>query len=197
MATELPPRKRVRDTELMRALAHPLRAALLDYLTAIGPRTASECAEAVDSSASNCSWHLRQLAQFGLVERTDGTDGRERPWRATQVGLELGELDPDPAVRGAQLAVVGTTLAQEQLLTQRFLDTTDQLDDEWRDASSLNAYGLTVTAEELKNLVKAVDALIRPFVSPIRTDAPAAARHVHVGFRAFPRIEADGKPSPR
>jgi DNA-binding transcriptional ArsR family regulator len=195
--TELPPRKRVRDTELMRALAHPLRAALLDYLTAIGPRTASECAEAVDSSASNCSWHLRQLAQFGLVERTDGTDGRERPWRATQVGLELGELDPDPAVRGAQLAVVGTTLAQEQLLTQRFLDTADQLDTEWREAGALNAYGLTVTAEELKNLVKAVDALIRPYVSPIRTDAPAAARHVHVGFRAFLRIEADGKPSPR
>ena len=82
---ELPPRKRVRDAELMRALAHPLRAALLDYLTAIGPRTASECAEAVDSSASNCSWHLRQLAQFGLVERTDAVDGRERPWRATEV----------------------------------------------------------------------------------------------------------------
>jgi DNA-binding transcriptional ArsR family regulator len=195
--TELPPRKRVRDAELMRALAHPLRAALLDYLTAIGPRTASECADAVDSSASNCSWHLRQLAQFGLVERAEGTDGRERPWRAPQVGIELGELDPDPAVRGAQLAVVGTTLGQEQLLTQRFLDTTDQLDPEWREAGTLNSYALTVTAEELKSLVEAVDALIRPYVSPIRTDAPAVARHVHVGFRAFPRIEADGKPSAR
>jgi DNA-binding transcriptional ArsR family regulator len=114
--TELPPRKWVQDAELMRALAHPLRAALLDYLTAIGPRTASECAEAVESSASHCSWHLRQLAQFGLVERVAGDDRRERPWRATQVGLELGELETDPAVRGAQVAV----LHQEQLLTQRY-----------------------------------------------------------------------------
>jgi DNA-binding transcriptional ArsR family regulator len=195
--TELPPRKRIRDADLMRALAHPLRSALLYYLSAVGPRTASECAEAVDSSASNCSWHLRQLAQFGMVERADGTDGRERPWRATQVGLELGEFDEDPAVRGAQLAVVGTTLAHEQELTQRFLDTTGRLEPEWREAASLGTYSLTVTAEELKHLVAAVDALIRPFVSPIRTDAPAAARHVHAGFRAFPRIEADGKPSPR
>jgi DNA-binding transcriptional ArsR family regulator len=192
---ELPPRKRVRDAELMRALAHPLRAALLDYLTAIGPRTASECAEAVDSSASNCSWHLRQLAQFGLVERTDAVDGRERPWRATEVGLDLGEFDADPAVRGAQFAVIGAMLSQEQLLTQRFLDTADQLEPEWRDAGGLNTYGLTVTAEELTELVETIDALLRPYVSPIRADVPENARPVHVGFRAFPRIEADGKPS--
>jgi DNA-binding transcriptional ArsR family regulator len=179
----------------MRALAHPLRAALLDYLTAIGPRTASECAEAVDSSASNCSWHLRQLAQFGLVERTDAVDGRERPWRATEVGLDLGEADP--AVRGAQFAVIGAMLSQEQLLTQRFLDTADQLEPEWRDAGGLNTYGLTVTAQELTELVETIDALQWPYVSPIRADAPENARPVHVGFRAFPRIEADGKPSAR
>jgi DNA-binding transcriptional ArsR family regulator len=195
--TELPPRKRVQDTELMRALAHPLRAALLDYLTAIGPRTASECAEAVDSSASNCSWHLRQLAQFGLVERAEGDDRRERPWRATQVGLELGELDTDPAVRSAQIAVVGATLHQEQLLTQRFLDTSDQLDPEWRDAAGLNTYAVTVTPEELTGLVETIDALLRPYVSPIRQNAPEGARPVHVGVRAFLRIEADGKPSER
>jgi DNA-binding transcriptional ArsR family regulator len=195
--TELPPRKRVRDTELMRALAHPLRAALLDYLTAIGPRTASECAEAVDSSASNCSWHLRQLAQFGLVERTEGDDRRERPWRATQVGLELGELDTDPAVRSAQIAVVGATLHQEQLLTQRFLDTSDQLDPEWRDAAGLSTYAVTVTPAELTELVETIDALLRPYVSPIRENAPEGARPVHVGVRAFLRIEADGKPSER
>src|SRR3954469_4042951 len=70
--TELPPRRRVRDVELMRALAHPLRSAVLSYLMSVGPRTASECAEAVDSSPSNCSWHLRQLAQWGLVERAEG-----------------------------------------------------------------------------------------------------------------------------
>ncbi|MDQ3579679.1 MAG: ArsR family transcriptional regulator, partial [Actinomycetota bacterium] len=35
----LPSRKRIRDVEMMRAMAHPLRTALLSYLLAEGPRT--------------------------------------------------------------------------------------------------------------------------------------------------------------
>ncbi|WP_158883938.1 ArsR/SmtB family transcription factor [Amycolatopsis anabasis] len=192
---ELPPRRRVRDAGLMRALAHPLRSELLNYLMAVGPRTASECADAVDSSASNCSWHLRQLAQHGLVERVEATDGRERPWRATAVGLDFGEVAEDPAVQAAQLAVVGARLGEEDRLTQRFLDTAANLESSWRDAGGLNTYALRVTADELDELVRAIDALVRPFVATIRTDVPADARPAHLGLRAFRRIEADGKPS--
>ncbi|MEU6641721.1 winged helix-turn-helix domain-containing protein [Saccharomonospora sp. NPDC046836] len=88
----------------MRALARPLRSALLGYLLSVGPRTASECAVAVDSSASNCSWHLRQLARWGLVERVEAGDAREKPWQATQVGLEMGELGTEHAGRAARRA---------------------------------------------------------------------------------------------
>ncbi|MDI5977483.1 ArsR/SmtB family transcription factor [Amycolatopsis magusensis] len=204
--TELPPRTRVRDVELLKALAHPLRSALLNYLMAVGPRTASECAVAVDSSASNCSWHLRQLAEFGLVERAESGDGRERPWRVKHVGLDFGELadEPsarsaqladEPSARSAQLAVFGTRLREEEELTQRYLDTAERSEPEWLDASSINFYGLRVTAAELAELVTAVDALIRPYVGTIRQDAPADARPVHVSLRAFRRIEADGQPS--
>jgi DNA-binding transcriptional ArsR family regulator len=190
---ELPPRKRVEDVELLRALSHPLRSALLYHLTSVGPRTASECAEAVGSTASNCSWHLRQLAQYGLVERADAEDGRERPWRARQVGLDLGDLDDDPVRRAAQLGVVGASLANEQELTQRYLDSLDDLDPAWRSAAGLSSYSLRVTPEELTRLHHAIEALIRPYVGAIRTDAPAGARPVHVGVRAFPRIEHSGK----
>lgn len=192
---ELPPRKRIEDTDMMRAMAHPLRLALLDYLSSAGPRTASECAEAVDSSASNCSWHLRQLAQFGLVERSEGGDGRERPWQVCQVGFSLGSFDPDSATRGAQLALVAAKLRHENELIERFLDTAEQLDPDWRDAAEFAGYGLSVTPAELNDLVEAVDALLRPYVTTIRTDAPEDAKQVHAGFRAFRRVEADGKPS--
>ncbi len=191
--TELPPRKRIEDAELLRALAHPLRSALLHHLTAVGPRTASECAEAVGSTASNCSWHLRQLAQYGLVERAEGDDGRERPWRARQVGLEIGPLRDDPVQLAAQLGVVGAALANEQELTQRFLDSVDAMEPRWRDAVGLNTYALRVTPEELTELVEAIDALIRPYVAAIRKDAPADAKPVHVGLRALPRISHSGK----
>jgi DNA-binding transcriptional ArsR family regulator len=190
---ELPPRMRVRDVELMRALAHPLRSELLTYLMSVGPRTASECAAAVESTASNCSWHLRQLGEWGLVERVDGTNGRDKPWRATQVGLDLGDLNSDPAMQAAQLAVLGTSVANDQLLTQRFVDSMRQLDPEWQKASGLGTYSLKVTAAELAELTAAIDALIRPYVATIRDDAPADARPVHASWRGFPRIEADGQ----
>ena len=60
-------RRAVTDVRRLAALAHPLRAALLSHLLAVGPRTASECAAAVDASPSNCSWHLRQLEKHGFV----------------------------------------------------------------------------------------------------------------------------------
>ncbi|OZM72980.1 transcriptional regulator [Amycolatopsis antarctica] len=193
---KLPPRKRVRDVELMRALSHPTRFALLGYLMATGAHTASECAAAVDSSPSNCSWHLRQLAQYGLVERSETGDGRERPWQAAQVGLDLGTLGSgDGALHGAQIGVAGAQLAEDRLLTQRFLDTADRLDPAWRDAAALTSYALRVTPDELAALREAVDTLIRPYVVGIRIDAPAAARPVHASVRGFPRIEADGNPA--
>ncbi|WP_037355382.1 ArsR/SmtB family transcription factor [Amycolatopsis orientalis] len=194
--TELPPRKRIDDAELLRALAHPLRSALVHHLMAVGPSTASECADAVGSTASNCSWHLRKLAEHGLVERAEGGDGRERPWRACQVGLVLGGSGgDDPALAAAQLAVTGTELAEEQELTQRYLDTAEQLDADWREAGGFFSYGLKATPEEVTALTKAIDELVRPYVSAIRQDAPADARAVFLSMRAFRRIGHDGKPA--
>ncbi|TCO48817.1 ArsR/SmtB family transcription factor [Actinocrispum wychmicini] len=188
-------RMRVRDVELMRALAHPLRSALLNYLMAVGPRTASECAAAVDSTASNCSWHLRQLGGWGLVERVDGTDGRERPWRATQVGLEFGDISTDPSERAAWLGVIGGAIANDHDMTQRYMDTVETLDAEWQRASGMNTYALRLTPDELTELSETIDALLKPYRTTVREDAPADSRPVHASWRAFLRVEADGKAS--
>lgn len=192
----LPPRRHIRDAELMRALAHPLRSSLLSYLMSAGPRTASECAEAVASSPSNCSWHLRRLAQWGLVERVEATDARERPWRAVPVGLDFGDIDQDPAVRSAQLAALSAHTREDEVLTQRFVDTVAELPGEWQRSSTLNSYSLRPTAAELAELNEAIDTIVRPYTVTIREDAPGDARTVHANWRAFPRIEADGKPTP-
>src|SRR5829696_8009060 len=96
-------RREIRDVRALSALAHPVRTALLSHLMAVGPRTASECAPVVDASASNCSWHLRQLARYGLVEDVGSADGRERRWRAAATGFQFtGE---GPAGRAAEQAL--------------------------------------------------------------------------------------------
>ena len=84
-------RRHVRDAAALKALAHPLRVSLLAALVTEGPMTASQAAARVDDSPSNCSWHLRKLAEHGFVREARGGTGRNRPWQAVSEGLSWGD----------------------------------------------------------------------------------------------------------
>lgn len=180
-------RREIRDVRALAALAHPVRTALLSHLMAVGPRTASECAPAVGASASNCSWHLRHLARFGLVERVEETaDGRERPWRAAATGFVFaGGPEPGPATLAARQALASVQLDEETRLARSYLRGEEELEPQWRRAAALNSYGLLLTAEELTELTDRLDAAIRPFIGMTRADPPAGAKPVHLGLRTF------------
>ncbi len=177
--------RRIDDPGALKALAHPLRVALLAHLVAAGPATASACAEAVGSSASNCSWHLRRLAAAGFVEPVDAGDGRERPWRATDTGFEVGTFDAAPAVRTQQDALLALTLNEDNRLAQAFLDRRGELDEAWLRVSGQHGYTLALTPEQLRGLRDAIDALLRPHIAG--AELPPGTRRVQVGVRAFPR----------
>ncbi len=175
----------VTDSHTLTALAHPVRLDLLNQLMADGPATASVCAKAVGDTASNCSYHLRVLARYGLVEATDSTDGRERPWRATITGFTTG--DPEPGSPGAARAagVAAAALQLEQRQTRDYLAARDDVPAPWREADTFNTYGLRLTAEELTDLTGRLDELIRPFLAPTRSDPPPTAGTVHLSVQAF------------
>jgi DNA-binding transcriptional ArsR family regulator len=184
----LPPRA-VIGAEALAALAVPARLALLNHLLAAGPRTASECAPVVGETASNCSWHLRALEKAGLVERAprapDG-DGRTRPWRATAVGFVFSDAaDDGPAAAVARTALAGMSAAYADDLYRRYLARQDDLPDAWKHAAGDYGYALSVTTDELEGLLGRIDALIRPYVRPIRLDAPEDAGIVQLTLRAF------------
>jgi DNA-binding transcriptional ArsR family regulator len=189
---KVPPRRRISDVNRIRALAHPLRLAVLRHLMAVGPRTASECAVEVGSTPSNCSWHLRQLATFGLVEPAESAGGRDRPWRATSVGLDFGEPASDPVVREAQDSVIAVSLQDEAEMTRRFFDHRDDLDDEWVSASRFDSYVVRVTPAELRELMKSIDDVLRPYVATVRPKSAAEALLAYVGLRALPWLDATG-----
>jgi predicted transcriptional regulator len=69
------------DPKAIRALAHPVRWALLDALGQAGTLTATQASEMLGESPANCAFHLRTLAKYGFVEEAGGGRGRERPWR--------------------------------------------------------------------------------------------------------------------
>jgi DNA-binding transcriptional ArsR family regulator len=64
-----------------RALADPIRYRILGHLMAVGPQTASQCAAVVGPAPANCSYHLRDLARYGLGRARRG--GRRRRARTS------------------------------------------------------------------------------------------------------------------
>lgn len=75
------------------ALAHPLRAALLDLVRGHGTLTSTQAARLLGSSSGLCSFHLRQLARYGYLEEAPAPRGRVRPWRlpATEPARQAGD----------------------------------------------------------------------------------------------------------
>lgn len=192
----LPPRA-VIGSEALAALAVPARFALLRHLLTVGPRTASQCATVVGETPSNCSWHLRALAAVGLVERAevlDGGDARFRPWRAAAVGFEFGG-DGDPAGEVARSLVEGISVEYENRAHRRYLEHAAEFSAAWTGAAAGYDYALRITAAELTALVQAIDDLVRPFVAPIRADAPSSAAIARLTLRAFP--DPDERPDPQ
>ncbi|MEU0597639.1 helix-turn-helix domain-containing protein, partial [Streptomyces sp. NPDC006393] len=69
----------VTDLGTLKALAHPLRMKLYRLLFVTGTATASHLAEQVDEAVSLVSYHLRKLAEHGLIEEAEprSADARE------------------------------------------------------------------------------------------------------------------------
>ncbi len=100
------------DPKAIRALAHPVRWALLEALGQAGTLTATQASEMLGESPANCAFHLRTLAKYGFVEEAGGGRGRERPWRRSYDSMSwTAYQDEDcPGLagrRGARSGVAG------------------------------------------------------------------------------------------
>jgi DNA-binding transcriptional ArsR family regulator len=192
-------RRVVTDLDAMRALAHPQRSAILKLLMAGPPRTATECAAIVRATPSACSYHLRELQRFGFVERDDSPtdapvdariDARLRRWRAAAVGFTLGARPlsgSTPEERAVFAAVLGADRAENERLAREFVETVTDLPSEWQDAAEFSTYELALTPDELSELARQIDDLLRPHRVGVKRRPAASARTVHIAFDAFPR----------
>ncbi|MFJ8579121.1 ArsR/SmtB family transcription factor [Micromonospora sp. NPDC093277] len=191
MTEERPELRRVTisDPQVMRALAHPARMAIMEHLSTVeGGATATECAEIADLSPSATSYHLRELAKFGLVEEAPSRgDARERVWRAFSPSyyIESGP-DADSEARAAELAVVDAHLARDSQRVRDWMRRAPDEPREWYDAARFSDTLLLLTAEELVELNRAIQELTNPYRRRLRTDPPAGARSVAVQYRALP-----------
>ncbi len=66
----------------LRVLAHPLRSRIVAHLRVHGQASASDLARGLGTNSGATSYHLRRLAEVGLVVEGDPTPGRTRMWEA-------------------------------------------------------------------------------------------------------------------
>ena len=66
-------------------MVHPIRMRIIDALRDEGPSTATRLATILGESSGATSYHLRVLADAGVIEEDDTRgNGRERWWRRVQ-----------------------------------------------------------------------------------------------------------------
>ncbi|MFG2548802.1 ArsR/SmtB family transcription factor [Streptomyces sp. NPDC048581] len=159
--------RRITDLGTLKALAHPLRMNLLRGLTIARVATASQLAEQVDEAVSLVSYHLRKLAEHGLIEEAEpqSADGRERWWQPASDGVRIREEDFRDAPEKAAAHTAASRLFAEQRtgMYRRWLDERAHWGPEWNRAAESSESHLRLTADELTELNKELLTLLRRY----------------------------------
>lgn len=143
------------EARALSAMAHPLRARILDALAVDGASTASALAARTDQAVGNVSHHLKILAQARLIQEAPelARDRRERWWRLTAPSTRwsTAELVADPAAVDAALAAERLHLTRQYDRARDWLDAGEP-DDRWADAAFAMQRWLRLSPEELREL---------------------------------------------
>ncbi len=178
------PRQVTGDAKRWKAMSHPMRREMLRHLEDSGPATSTTLARALGDSTGTTSYHLRILADAGIIEEASGLgNGRERWWRTFPVDLREPDYDGlSAADRAALDEWRAGQIPGELELVNRFIRDVRQYGGHW--ASSSRASGYYTPA--------ALDALHDEYVALLskyghtREDAPPDARLVHLRMFYLP-----------
>lgn len=152
--------RKLSDPRSMRAVAHPVRLGIMEQLAVHGPMTATELAGRLHETPSNCSWHVRKLAEHGFVEEAEGGTGRKRPWQAVSLGMNWGDADESPEIARAGDALSQLMIEREvaRFATSRARRHQDA--PPWQEASTSSQSMMWLTAAELNEINLAVRELM-------------------------------------
>ncbi|MGW1837166.1 helix-turn-helix domain-containing protein [Streptomyces sp. NPDC002067] len=157
---------------------HPVRVALLDLLAEAGTLTSTEAAARLGHSSGLCSFHLRQLARYGLIEEAPHPGGRARPWR-----LRWDTPHDTDAHEPEEFTALTRGLEDESY--RHWLTHRDQAPPEWQQDESFSAV-LHLTPSETAELAASIRRLLAGYRD--REDHPAARPPDAVAVAAVTRL---------
>lgn len=151
------------DPRAMRAMAHPVRLALLEALALEGPLTATGAAEVIAESPTTCSFHFRQLAKYGFVEQAVTGPGRMRSWRLTRVGTHFTDVHEDSETQIAARALARTLRERSFARLQAYFESRTSYPVRWQEVTGSSDFTLHVTPDELRAIDEEITAILRRY----------------------------------
>ena len=170
-------------------MAHPLRREILRHLSEHSPATSTTLAQALGENSGTTSYHLRILADAGVIEEVPGrAHGRERWWRSIPTDLREPDYDSlSPQERAALDEWRAGQIPGEVALVNRFIRDFRKHGN-WAKASRASGY---YTAADLDALFEDYMALISKYGHTAQ-DAPPGARRMQLRMFYIPD-EPDGQ----
>lgn len=162
------------EAAALRALADPVRLALVDRLTRGGTATVAELAEHLGLESGDTQGHVEALAEAGLLV-ADG-DG----WRTVGRGVffEIPESGPEDVQLAARELSNAMLLNYEQVPRNWVEKTEPDLELDWARSAGLFNAGMTVTAEELRTIQEDLETMLKPYLN--RTEPPENSRRIRM-----------------
>ncbi len=164
-------RRRVElNSAQLRCLANTTRARLLAELRLDGPSTSAGLAAVLGTNTGVTSYHLRQLAEVGLiVEDTGRGRGRERVWRAAHEVTSWTEsaFDGDPDDRAARDWLLGYHARLLDEWRREWFGEREQWSVGWRDAATTSDFAMRLSVEETAQMVAELHAVMDRYASEV------------------------------
>lgn len=189
--------EQVHDPRVLRALAHPARNRILTELSASGPLRATDIARELDIPANQASFHLRQLAKYGLVEEApdEARDRRDRVWRLTSergFTVDFSEIEEAPGGKAAVSVFRRSAMAWAQVVVERAYSPRREADI----FRSVTDQPLKLTKDEAKQLALELDEVLERWSA--KTRGRDEARRTYLLFQILQPYPADAHgPEPR
>jgi DNA-binding transcriptional ArsR family regulator len=180
------------DPRVLRAIAHPTRGRILDELGASGPMRAADVGEALGIPANQASFHLRQLAKYGVIEPAPeaARDKRDRVWKLPAergFRLDVQTMEKEPGGKAA----VSVFRQNKAAWAHRLVDEVFSFRQRTDTFTAIVDQSMKLTKDEAAEFMGDVDDVLSRWAD--RTRGRGGGRRTYVFYSMLQPYPEDGK----
>lgn len=177
--------------ETLRAVQHPVRRRIVEFLGIHGASKVTTLAAALDEQVGSISHHLRMLERVDVVQRAPekATDGRTSWWQIqpdNTISWSVDDFSDNPADRMQAKAAEKINIEYQIGKLVAWKKESERADESWRRSAFSSSTSTLATADELAHLQELIDATVREWTDSIDKTDGQERKPVFVFSHGFP-----------